>query len=171
MLEDYEGTAMVVTHDEELLHAFANRLIVFDQGECFSFEGSYQDFLETIGWKSEKKEAMSSLPLAQAEKKETVVSNKENRKARADYIAERSRLLKPLEKELSRVEESIKKQEDLALELEQKLVMASEQNNGELIASLAKELDENKKQIEHLYDSWEMVTANLQEVSEKYPLD
>ena len=114
---------------------------------------------------------MSSLPLAQAEKKETVVSNKENRKARADYIAERSRLLKPLEKELSRVEESIKKQEDLALELEQKLVMASEQNNGELIASLAKELDENKKQIEHLYDSWEMVTANLQEVSEKYPLD
>ena len=31
-LEDYEGTALVVTHDEELLHAFANRLIVFDGG-------------------------------------------------------------------------------------------------------------------------------------------
>ena len=24
-LEDYEGTAMVVTHDEELLHAFATK--------------------------------------------------------------------------------------------------------------------------------------------------
>lgn len=170
-LEDYEGTAMVVTHDEELLHAFANRLIVFDQGECFSFEGSYQDFLDNIGWKSEKKEAMTSLPQTQTEKKEPVVPNKENRKARADYIAERSRLLKPLEKELARTEESIKKQETLALELEQKLVLASEQNDGESIASLAKKLDENKKQIDHLYDSWEIATANHQEVLAKYPLD
>jgi len=162
---------MVVTHDEELLHAFANRLIVFDQGECFSFEGSYQDFLDNIGWKSEKKEAMTSLPQTQTEKKEPVVPNKENRKARADYIAERSRLLKPLEKELARTEESIKKQETLALELEQKLVLASEQNDGESIASLAKKLDENKKQIDHLYDSWEIATANHQEVLAKYPLD
>lgn len=170
-LGDYEGTAMVVTHDEELLHAFANRLIVFDQGICFSFEGSYQDFLETVGWKSEKKDAMTSLPLAQIEKKETVVPNKENRKARADYIAERSRLLKPLEKELSRIEEAIKRQETLASELEEKLVLASEQNNGELITSLAKDLDENKKQTDHLYDSWEIASANHQEVSAKYPLD
>ena len=40
-LEDYDGTALVVTHDEELLHAFATRLIVFDGGKCRIFEGTY----------------------------------------------------------------------------------------------------------------------------------
>ena len=54
-LEDYEGTAMVVTHDEELLHAFATRLVVFDGGKCRIFEGTYADFLEKVGWASEKK--------------------------------------------------------------------------------------------------------------------
>ena len=54
-LEDYEGTALVVTHDEELLHAFATRLVVFDGGKCRIFEGSYADFLEKVGWASEKK--------------------------------------------------------------------------------------------------------------------
>ena len=54
-LEDYDGTALVVTHDEELLHAFATRLIVFDGGKCRIFEGTYADFLEKVGWASEKK--------------------------------------------------------------------------------------------------------------------
>ena len=48
-LDDYEGTAMVVTHDEELLHAFATRLVVFDGGKCRVFEGTYADFLEKVG--------------------------------------------------------------------------------------------------------------------------
>ena len=39
-LENFEGTSVVVTHDEALLHAFAKRLIVFDGGECFVFEGT-----------------------------------------------------------------------------------------------------------------------------------
>jgi len=171
-LEDYEGTAMVVTHDEELLHAFANRLIVFDRGQCFSFEGTYQDFLDNIGWNFEKKDTVTALAVCPVkEKEDSPVPTKENRKERAEYIALRSRLLKPLEKEAHRVEETIKKTESIAVDLEQKLIVASEQNDGDAITSLAKELDENKKKTEQLYDSWEMTTASIQEVQSKYPLD
>ena len=87
------------------------------------------------------------------------------------FRALRSRLLKPLEKEAHRVEETIKKTESIAVDLEQKLIVASEQNDGDAITSLAKELDENKKKTEQLYDSWEMTTASIQEVQSKYPLD
>ena len=62
-LEDYDGTALVVTHDEELLHAFATRLIVFDGGKCRIFEGTYADFLEKVGWASEKKPGASKQKL------------------------------------------------------------------------------------------------------------
>ena len=53
--EAYEGASLLVSHDENLLHAFATRLIVYDEGKVFVFEGTYADFLEKIGWAEEKK--------------------------------------------------------------------------------------------------------------------
>ena len=140
-LDDYEGTAMVVTHDEELLHAFATRLVVFDGGKCRVFEGTYADFLEKVGWASEKKPGGSesaNIKVSNIDVKTdggNASSNnaaggapraKEDRKARADYIAERSKVIKPLEKQLAKLEEDIAKAEALGGELEAKLVTASE---------------------------------------------
>ena len=51
---DYPGAVIAVTHNEEMLHAFVNRLIVFDRNEVFVFEGTYQDFLERVGWSEEE---------------------------------------------------------------------------------------------------------------------
>lgn len=53
-LEDFEGASIVVSHNEYLLNNMANKLIVFDDGKVFLFEGNYQDFLRKIGWKSEE---------------------------------------------------------------------------------------------------------------------
>ena len=144
-LEDYEGTALVVTHDEELLHAFATRLVVFDGGKCRIFEGTYADFLEKVGWASEKKPGgsesanikVSNIDVKGDADSSASTSNasaapraKEDRKARADYIAERSKVIKPLEKKLAKIEEDIAKAEALGGELEAKLVTASESGDG-----------------------------------------
>ena len=59
---------MVVTHDEELLHAFANRLMFLIKGEMLSFEALIKTF-RNYWLESEKKEAWSSLPLARQEKR------------------------------------------------------------------------------------------------------
>jgi len=52
--EEFNGAMILVSHDEDLLHAFATRLIVFDDDRVFNFEGTYADFLERIGWVEEK---------------------------------------------------------------------------------------------------------------------
>ena len=178
-LEDYEGTALVVTHDEELLHAFANRLIVFDGGKCRVFEGSYADFLEKVGWASEKKPGgansanikVSNIDVTDDKPVSSTPRTKEDRRARADYIAERSKVIKPLEKEVARLEAEIAKAEAIGGELEAKLVAASESGDGNAITAIAKDMDDNKKLTEELYAAWEKASAELEAAKDKYKLD
>ena len=184
-LDDYEGTAMVVTHDEELLHAFATRLVVFDGGKCRIFEGTYADFLEKVGWASEKKPGGSesaNIKVSNIDVKtdggSASANNaaggapraKEDRKARADYIAERSKVIKPLEKKLAKLEDDIAKAEALGGELEAKLVTASESGDGNAITAIAKDMDDNKKKVDLLYEEWEKVSAELEAAKDKYPI-
>jgi ATP-binding cassette subfamily F protein 3 len=53
-IEAFEGAVLIVTHSEEILRAVCNRLVVFDNGTCTVFEGTYDDFLSQIGWAEEK---------------------------------------------------------------------------------------------------------------------
>lgn len=179
-LEDYEGTAMVVTHDEELLHAFANRLVVFDGGKCRIFEGTYKDFLEKVGWAAEKKPGgmdgdnakLSNIDVTKdaAPAANQAPSAKMDRKARADYIAERSKIIKPLEKAIAKIEDDIAKAEELSGALEAKLVAASESGDGNAITSIAKEMDDIKKKIDDLYTQYEVKNAELEAANDKYPI-
>ena len=52
--EQFSGTVLMVTHDEDLLRALATRLIVFDGGRVRVFDGTYDEFLERVGWETEK---------------------------------------------------------------------------------------------------------------------
>jgi ATP-binding cassette subfamily F protein 3 len=51
-LENFEGASIVVSHNEYLINNVANRLIIFDDGHVFLFEGNYKEFLQKIGWKN-----------------------------------------------------------------------------------------------------------------------
>lgn len=171
---------MVVTHDEELLHAFANRLVVFDGGKCRIFEGSYADFLEKVGWAAEKKPGgmdsenakLSNIDVTKdaTPAQSSAPSAKMDRKARADYIAERSKVIKPLEKAIAKIEDDIAKAEELSGELEAKLVAASENGDGAAITAIAKDMDDVKKKIDDLYTQYEMKSAELDAAKDKYPI-
>ena len=52
-IQKFEGSVLMVTHDEHFLREVANKLIIFDNDKTFLFEGSYDDFLEKIGWSDE----------------------------------------------------------------------------------------------------------------------
>ena len=49
-IQDFKGAVVMVTHDEHFLHNIANKLIIFDGGKTFVFEGTYESFLAKIGW-------------------------------------------------------------------------------------------------------------------------
>jgi ATP-binding cassette subfamily F protein 3 len=52
-IKDFDGAVLMVTHDEYFLREVANKLIVFDDDRVSVFEGTYNDFLEKVGWTDE----------------------------------------------------------------------------------------------------------------------
>ena len=55
-VKKFEGTVLMVTHDEDFIKQIANKLIIFDQGKVFMFHGNYEDFTKKIGWKESEYE-------------------------------------------------------------------------------------------------------------------
>ncbi|EMO28371.1 ABC transporter, ATP-binding domain protein, partial [Leptospira interrogans serovar Bataviae str. HAI135] len=52
-IAEFEGSIIMVTHDELHLRAVATKLIVFDNDSIRIFDGSYDDFLNDVGWSNE----------------------------------------------------------------------------------------------------------------------
>ena len=49
-IQEFQGAVVMVTHDEHFLKNIANKLVIFDGGKTFVFEGTYDAFLSKIGW-------------------------------------------------------------------------------------------------------------------------
>ena len=52
-LTTYQGAVVLVTHNEMLLRKTVNKLVIFQHGTAELFLGSYDDFLDNIGWEEE----------------------------------------------------------------------------------------------------------------------
>lgn len=50
----FPGAVILVTHSELLLRSSVNKLIIFHEGRADFFDGTYDEFLEKIGWESEQ---------------------------------------------------------------------------------------------------------------------
>lgn len=171
---DFDGTVLLVTHDEGLLHALATRLVVFDGEQTFVFDGTYAEFLEKVGWAEEKDSTPSihqSGVAINAAGSSVNERSKEARRARAEYVAERSKAVKPLEQRIQQAERDIETCESQIAQLEQQLVDASAQNQAARITELAKRLDETRNRLDQAFQAWDSSQQELEEVKEKYPLD
>ena len=47
----FEGSVIMVSHDEYFLNKIANKLIIYDHGKVFNYNGTYKEFLKKVGWK------------------------------------------------------------------------------------------------------------------------
>jgi len=98
-IKAFEGSCMIVTHSEELLRAVCDRLIVFTNDGADYFNGTYDEFLEKIGWEDD------------VEEKKKVVKPKRNKKEikklRAAIVTEKGKVTAPIKKEIEELEELI----------------------------------------------------------------
>ncbi|HDH04123.1 MAG TPA: ABC-F family ATP-binding cassette domain-containing protein [Nitrospirae bacterium] len=88
-IDDFNGSVIIVTHSEMMLHALATRLIVFDDGKVILFEGTYQDFLDRVGWKSENDSGVPRVKKSRPRKKS--VNRKQLRRERAAMLKKKSK--------------------------------------------------------------------------------
>lgn len=165
-IDAFDGSVVIVTHSDMILHALASRLIVFDNGSVKVFEGTYQDFLDRCGWKDEAASEVCSRPDPGNESNN--ISRKEMRRMKAELISSRSRALVPLQARISEVEDTIMLLEEKNARETQELLDASVKGDGERIRRLSKSIHEFQARIEELFSELETLTGEFDRMSREF---
>ena len=142
-IQDYPGAVVIVTHSEMMLREVATKLVIFNRGGVDVFPGTYDDFLEKMGWEEEsgKTKAKKVAPVGADRDAAVPAQNpevlKEIKKIKKEILT--------LEAEIMALEESAKKQnEDLAL--------ASQAGDSQKIRDLGRSLKQIQKQIDESFE-------------------
>lgn len=157
----FEGTVIMVTHNEMFLHSLAERLVVFQNDQIATFDGRYQEFLEKGGWQDEPSGHPSGRPqsaFADAEAKQT---RKAVRRKRSEIVNLRSKTVKPLEKRIKSLESAIEAREIELGHLNQSMQQASEEQNGARIVDLSRSIHACQTAIDELFNELEKVADEL----------
>jgi ATP-binding cassette subfamily F protein 3 len=154
----------MVTHNEMFLHALAQRLIVFEQDRVTVFEGTYQEFLDKGGWGDEASTASPTKSLNASKAVSSQVSKKELRQQRSAIIGERSRRLKPINQAIEKTESTIEIEETRLENLNQEMVQASQDQDGQRIAELSPATRQCREAIDTLFSDLETLYTDKDKV-------
>jgi ATP-binding cassette, subfamily F, member 3 len=185
----FSGAVMVVSHSEQILHALCTRLIVFDGGECTVFDGTYEDFLERKGWSNEgtkkKNTKLAKLTGAKNQKQATAKAdiasnnhaeqgditkenNKEDRRLRAEKVAQKNKVLKPLKQAAQDLERKIEVLETKLQQAQDELLQASEQGNAEGIQKSSEQIGRIEKERDTVYELYENALLQLEQAQAEW---
>lgn len=172
-VEVFDGAVIIVTHSERMLHATATRLIIFDDNKVTVFEGTYQDFLDRVGWKNEaqgKNNGGNAENLPEDNKNATVkgVNKKDLRKMRAELAAGRSKTLGALKKKITGTEDAITQLELKIEQITQDLLAASAKGEGEAIKDLSKSLHDSKVKVDKLFEELGVLNDELDSKAQSF---
>ena len=169
-IDNFDGTVIMVTHNEMFLHALATRLIVFQEAGLQIFEGSYQAFLESGGWEDEGDGGRASGLHPAPGEKVTRVNKRELRRLRSDIITEKARVLRPIEDKIAANEAAIEAAEKQLAILNQEMQHATQAQDSRRIAELGQKIHACQSQIdvhfahlEPLYTKQEEAAAHFNE--------
>ncbi|MDY6987111.1 MAG: ABC-F family ATP-binding cassette domain-containing protein [Thermodesulfobacteriota bacterium] len=164
-IDSFEGAVVMVTHNEMLLHALADRLIVFQDDSVSVFDGSYQRFIEKGGWGDEEVVPPSTEEDRTEEASGVKVTKKEKRRRRSAIITERGKIQRPLEERILQVEKAIETHEKELHELNDAMQQAAEIQDGQRIGKIGQSIHTCQSAIDTLFDELEELTTTLDEQS------
>jgi ATP-binding cassette subfamily F protein 3 len=154
-IDAFTGTVIMVTHNEMFLNGVADKLIIFQENGVAVFHGTYADFLDRVGWDTEddgRRKRPRPVSLTRLDKKTL-------KRQRSELIADKGRTLKPLKKEIGKVEKKIERLEEEMADINKELVTASEQQNARRITELSRAIHKRQQQIDAAYEQLENASA------------
>jgi len=157
-LDQFPGGVVLVTHNESFLRVLATKFVVFDGGRVRVFEGTYDDFLEKIGWEWEKEE----------KKEASFAQNRISRQKRAEIIQEKSRVLRPLQQRLSGLEEEIARLEEEKNRVTTRLMEASVASDGEGIRVYRIALKQLEQTLSEAYERYYALAEEVEQKEKEY---
>ena len=162
-IERFKGSTIMVTHSEMLLRRLADALVIFHKGGAEYFDGTYDEFLDKIGWEEENQN-IDEKPKPTKPK----IDNRERKKRRSALIQARSKENAPHKKELEFCEEKIIELETLLEEENEKLMEASNRGNNAAMIEASQNVGKLQNEIDALFERLEIASEALDEIEEKY---
>ena len=161
-IDNFEGSLIMVTHSEMLLRRLADALIIFHKGGAEYFDGTYDEFLEKIGWEEEEGAA--------PKKKKPKINHKERKKLRKAVTQERNEVRKPYTKEIKLCEEKIEVAEAQLEAKNAELEKASNSGDNSAIMELSREVGLVQQEVDALFERLEIATEKDDEIVAEYEL-
>lgn len=156
-LKDFNGTAIIVSHDRDFLDGLVDKVYEFAGGKVREHIGGIYDYLNNRN--SEKSSDASITP-----KNNAYSESKEVSKAALSYQQkkEADKILRKAEKGVAKIEEEIVNLEAILSELEQQMA------SGVYSEEISKDYSEKKKLMEELTDRWEAAQTELENLKIEY---
>ncbi len=162
-IDAFEGSLIMVTHSEMLLHRLADALIIFHKGGAEYFDGTYADFLEKIGWEEEEGSV-------KPKKKKPKIDYKKRKQLRKALTKERNEARKPYTQEIKECEEKIEKLEVQMAEKNKILTEASDKGDNDAIMEYSKEVGLVQQEIDALFEKLEIASELDEEIVAQYEI-
>ena len=159
-IQNFNGAVVIVTHSEELLRKVANRLIVFAKDGADLFDGTYDEFLEKVGWEEEEQEKK----VKTAPKQNQHISKKQ----RAYIISERNKKTSPLKKKIEKLEALIIQTEEELEQNQTELIKISSSGDSGTVGELYKVVAKQESLIEESFEELEVVQHEFDDIIEEY---
>jgi ATP-binding cassette subfamily F protein 3 len=167
-IDNFDGTVIMVTHNEMFLHALAQRLIIFQNDRIEVFDGGYQRFLDKGGWQEESTASGTYRQNAQNSVVLPKLTKKDLRRQRSEIISERSRTVKPLQERIIKVEDQVAKEEAELNRLNLAMQQAAQDQNGSRITEISQALHTCQQTIDRLFAELEGLTRELETRSAEF---
>ena len=151
LLQAYEGTTIVVSHDRYFINKIANCLLIFEEDKVRFFRGTYNEYLE----EREKEEIT----------KEEKASQKENKKeeqitdTKAQYLESKER--NKIQTKIKRLEEQIDRNEAKINEIKQEMEKEENMTSYTKLAELQEEINKIEEENENKLSEWEELNTKL----------
>ncbi len=154
----FKGAVVLVTHNEEMLRGLVNKLVVFSEAGAQFFYGTYDEFLEKVGWEEE----------AALKKKKPENAGKAGKHINSRRLKDRIKKIKSLKKKyektedvLSGLEASLKEKNEYAQSVSEEIGYGAQVREAFDAASLVqKEIDDCYLKMEELLEKIESLEAS-----------
>ena len=145
-LQEFEGTAIIVSHDRYFLQKIPTRILELTPDGMVEYLGKYDYYLERKALQEASDSGIKEFEPGDAE-----LSSKDERARKKAIEAEERRR----QREIQKTEEDIEKLEERAGKIEGEMQLPDNLTDFSKLAELSSELTEIRAEIAQLYDKWE----------------
>jgi ATP-binding cassette subfamily F protein 3 len=156
-LQQFEGTFIVVSHDRYFLDNVANKIWFIEDQKIKIYPGTYAEY---DVWQAKRKlEPKAAIPAAQPKREE-----KKSEPVKQQPTEDKSKQLKKLNQDLSKMEDKIAELEASVKQLENKLAEDGVYNDAAKSKEVNASYQQKKAELKEVQDEWEELAGQILEL-------